>query len=126
VKSSIVCTVALLLLLSGCAPLQVASTPEEIASHVSPGDQVRLVTRDRSSENYRVLRVEPAALLVEPLAGEDGQDAARSIEFRDIEEVSVERPAEGRFWAGIKNIGLTTVDVVEVLLETAAEVPFAL
>ena len=66
-RTRILSTATLLtVLLAGCVTQPVAPTPAAIAAEVKPGDRIRLVTRGGSEGEYRVVRVDPKALYVQP------------------------------------------------------------
>ena len=100
-RTCVLCTATLLALLAGCVSQPVAPTPATIAAEVKPGDRIRLVTRGGLEGEYRVVRVDPQSLYVQPTGRQDHTDPKQSIAYSDIRELTVTRPDKKAIGTGL-------------------------
>ena len=111
----------LTVLLAGCVTQPVAPTAAGIAAEVKPGETVRLVTRDGSEGEYRVVRVDPKALYVKPRGRDGRKDPEQSIAYGDIRDLTVTRPNTKAIGTGLGVAAVIAAGAVfGAVMETAA------
>jgi hypothetical protein len=120
-RTCVLCTATLLALLAGCVSQPVAPTPATIAAEVKPGDRIRLVTRGGSEGEYRVFRVDPQSLYVQPTGRGDHMDPKQSIAYSDIRELTVTRANRTAIGTGLGVAAVIAAGAVfGAVMETAA------
>jgi hypothetical protein len=117
-RTCVLCTATLLTLLAGCVSQPVAPTPATIAAEVKPGDRIRLITRGGLEGEYRVVRVDPQSLYVQPTGRQDYMDPKQSIAYSDIRELTVTRPNKTAIGTGL---GVAAVIAAGALFAEAME-----
>ena len=118
-RTRVLCTATILaVLLAGCVTQPVAPTAAAIAAEVKPGDRIRLVTRAGSEGEYRVVRVDPRALYVQPTGRHNYMDPKQSIAFSDIRELTVTRPDKTAIGTGL---GVAAVIVAGAVIGAVME-----
>jgi hypothetical protein len=98
----------LIVLLAGCVTQPIAPSPATIAAELKPGDPIRLVMRNASEGDYRVVRIDPKALYVQPRGRADNKAPPQSIAYSDIRELTVTRANKPAIAAGLSVAALVT------------------